>query len=52
MNCKKPDKSSLIGIKEILDASIKKLKNFEINTVYLGHSLPFKLNDYFAHAED
>ncbi len=48
MSFKKPKKSSLIDMKEDLEASIEKLKNLEINTVYPGHGLPFMLRDYFG----
>jgi len=47
MNFKKPDKSSLIDRKEDLDASIEKLKDHDINTVYPGHGLPFTLADFY-----
>lgn len=47
MNFKKPNKSSLIDMKDDLDASIEKLKQFEIDIVYPGHGFPFALRDYF-----
>lgn len=47
MNNKKPDKSSLVDGKEDLNASIEKLRHFEIGTVYPGHGEPFLLEDFF-----
>jgi len=52
MNLKRPDKSSLIDRKEDLDASIEKLKNYEISTVYPGHGSPFTLIDFFEASND
>ncbi len=52
MNFKKPDKSSLIDDKEDLNASIEKLKNFNIISVYPGHGAPFALTDYYERAND
>jgi glyoxylase-like metal-dependent hydrolase (beta-lactamase superfamily II) len=48
MNFKRPDKSSLIDREQDLDASIEKLKKFEISTVFPGHGSPFALSDFFA----
>ena len=44
---KKPDKSSLIDVKEELDNSIDKLRKYSINTIYPGHGKPFSIEDYF-----
>lgn len=47
MNHKKPDKSSLVDIKDDLNASIEKLRHFEIGTVYPGHGEPFLIEEFF-----
>jgi len=48
MNYKKPNKTSLVDRKEDLNASIEKLRHFEIGTVYPGHGKPFLLEDFFT----
>jgi glyoxylase-like metal-dependent hydrolase (beta-lactamase superfamily II) len=44
---KQPAKSSLIDIKEQLEVSIERLKEFNINTIYPGHGPPFTLEDFW-----
>ncbi len=44
---KKPAKSSLIDIKEDLNASVEKLREFQINTVYPGHGPSFELETFW-----
>lgn len=41
------EKSSLIDDKEQLYASIERLKEFEITTIYPGHGEPFSLEDFW-----
>ncbi|MFX0015803.1 MAG: MBL fold metallo-hydrolase [Promethearchaeota archaeon] len=52
MNLKKPGRSSLVDRKEDLNASIEKLKGYEINLVYPGHGSVFVLADFFAPPND
>ena len=45
-NNKKPEKGSLVDDKEQFNASIEKLEDFEINTVYPGHGKPFLMKEF------
>ena len=44
---KKPEKGSLIDNKKQFNASIEKLKDFEIKTVYPGHGKPFLMEEFW-----
>ncbi|MFX0210165.1 MAG: MBL fold metallo-hydrolase [Candidatus Hodarchaeota archaeon] len=52
MNFKKPNRSSLVDRKEDLNASIEKLKEYEIDLVYPGHGSSFALADFFEPLND
>ena len=43
---KKPKKSSLVDNKKDLNASIDKLRNYKISTIYPGHGKPFTMEQY------
>jgi glyoxylase-like metal-dependent hydrolase (beta-lactamase superfamily II) len=45
-NTKKPAKNSLIADKKAFEASVEKLKRFEISTVYPGHGSPFPMEQF------
>lgn len=52
MNMVKPDLHFLIDDLADFHASIEKLKNLEINTVYPGHGKPFQWDSFIKHRHD
>ena len=45
-NTKKPAKNAMIVDDEAFDASVEKLKQLKINTVYPGHGKPFQIEQF------
>ena len=45
-NTKKPAKNAMIVDDDAFDTRIEKLKQLKINTVYLGHGKPFKMEQF------
>jgi hydroxyacylglutathione hydrolase len=45
-NTKKPAKNSIIADKEAFYASVEKLKQLKIDTVYPGHGMPFPMEQF------
>jgi hydroxyacylglutathione hydrolase len=44
-NDKKPEKTSIIQDRALLENSLKQLKNMNVSTVYPGHGKTFKINE-------
>lgn len=42
----KPKKNSLVDNAADMDASIERLKNLDVKTVYPGHGRPFKMEEF------
>jgi hydroxyacylglutathione hydrolase len=47
-----PKKNKLIDDMVEMDASIEKVKNLNVKTVYPGHGKPFKMEEYIRHNPD
>ncbi len=47
-NTKEPAKNSIISDKEAFEASVEKLKDLEIGTVYPGHGMPFPMEQLIS----
>ena len=47
-NSKKPATNSIMDDPVACEASLEKLRGFEINTVYLGHGKPFAMDSFLA----
>ena len=45
-NTKKPAKNAMIVDDDAFDASVEKLKQLKINTVYPGHGKPFQMEQF------
>jgi hydroxyacylglutathione hydrolase len=45
-NKKMPKKSDLVDVMAEMDASVEKLKGFDIKTIYPGHGRPFTIAEY------